>query len=113
MLRLPLFALFLIFGITIFTIPVLLSDPISLIYRISICTIFSLILVSSYKKTYNKKYTPVLFAFFISCLVSLFDYLLYSNQSLLYWISTSRMELTVLLKILSTLLVITPIILLT
>jgi hypothetical protein len=111
--RSPLFALFLICGISIFTVPLLLSDPIELIYKIILCTIFFVSALISHRKKHQTKYFPVLFAFFISSLVSLFEYVLYSNQSVLYWISASRMDLTVLFKVISTLLVVIPIVLLT
>jgi membrane protease YdiL (CAAX protease family) len=42
----------------------------------------------------------------------MFDYLLYSNQPLLYWISDSKMDLYVIFKVLSTLFVVIPTILL-
>jgi membrane protease YdiL (CAAX protease family) len=108
-----LFALFLTCGISIFTIPLLLPDSIEVIYRIAVCTILFTSALLIRRKTYLAKFLPLLFAFFISSIVSMFEYFLYSNQSLLYWISPSLMDLTILFKVLSSLLVIIPIVLLT
>jgi hypothetical protein len=96
-----------------FAVPLLISGQIALIYRIILCTIFIASAAVSQRNKNLVKYSLVFFAFFISSLVSLFEYLLYSNQSLLYWISASRMDLYVLFKVLSALLVVIPIVLLT
>lgn len=111
--RSKLFAFLLICGISIFTVPLVLSNQFKLVYRIAISAIFFTSVLLIRKKTYLAKFLPLFFAFFISSMVSLFEYFLYSNQSLLYWISPSRMDLTILFKVLSSFLVIIPIILLT
>ena len=111
--RSALFAFFLTCGISIFTIPLLLPDPIKLIYRIAVCIIFFTSALLIARKTYLAKFLPLVFAFFISSIVTIFEYFLYSNQSLLYWISPSRMDLTILFKVLSSLIVIIPIVILT
>jgi len=111
--RPKLFALFLTCGISSFTIPLLLSDPFKLIYRIAVCIILLIIALLIRRKTHLTKYLPLLFAFFVSSIVSLFEYLLYSNQSFLFWVSSSRMDLTIVFKVLSSLIVIIPIVLLT
>ena len=111
--RSKLFALFLTCGISIFTIPLILSDPFKLIYRIAVCIILLINALLIRRKPHLTKYLPLLFAFFVSSIVSLFEYLLYSNQSFLFWISSSRMDLTIVFKVLSSLIVIIPIVLLT
>ena len=111
--KLLLFALFLILAISIFGVPLLLSGSIELVYRIIICITFAACALALRRSINLSKYFSVFLAFFISSLVFLFEYLLYSNQSLLYWVSSSRMDLYVLFKVLSTLLVVVPIILLT
>jgi membrane protease YdiL (CAAX protease family) len=111
--RSALFAFFLTCGISIFTIPLLLPDPIKLTYRIAVCIIFFTSALLIRRKTYLAKFLPLVFAFFISSIVTIFEYFLYSNQSLLYWISPSRMDLTILFKVLSSLIVIIPIVFLT
>jgi membrane protease YdiL (CAAX protease family) len=111
--RSTLFAFFLTCGISIFTIPLLLPDPIKLTYRIAVCIIFFTSALLIRRKTYLAKFLPLVFAFFISSIVTIFEYFLYSNQSLLYWISPSRMDLTILFKVLSSLIVIIPIVFLT
>jgi len=108
-----LFALFLICGISIFTIPLLLPESIKIIYRIAVCSIFFTSVLLIRRKAHLAKFLPLLYAFFISSVLSMFEYFLYSNQSLLYWISPSLMDLTILFKVLSSLLVIVPILLLT
>ncbi len=108
-----LFGFFLVCGFSVFAVPLLFSDPPNSVYRIILCTIFLVSAVASRRKTNLDKYFSVLLAFFIASLVSLFEYLLYANQSLLTWVSASRMDLFVLFKVLSTLLVVIPIVLLT
>lgn len=108
-----LFVILLVCAIAIFGFPLLLSDPFELLYRIIICIIFGASAIVAYSNPYLSKYFQVLLAFFVSSLVYTFEYLLYSNQSILYWISASRMDLFVLFKVLSTFLVVIPIVLLT
>ena len=108
-----LFALFLTCGISIFTIPLLLPDSIAVIYRIALCAILFTSALLIRRKAHLAKFLPLLYAFFISSIVSVFENSLYLNQSLLYWISPSLMDLTILFKVLSSLLVIIPIVLLT
>src|SRR5512139_2577158 len=113
-LRRPLlFALFLVLAISIFGVPLLLSDSIELVYRIIVCVTFAACAIALHRSMNLSKYFPVFLAFFIASLVYLFEHLLFSNQSLLYWVSSSRMDLYVLFKVLSTLLVVVPIMLLT
>ncbi len=111
--KLKLFALFLVCGISIFVIPLFISGLVESIYRIINFAIFIAGAITLRRNTNLAKYFPVLFAFFIASLVNLFEFLLYSNQSLLFWVSTSRMDLYVLFKVLSALLVVIPVVLLT
>jgi uncharacterized protein len=108
-----LFALFLVCGISIFVIPLFVSGLFAFIYRIIVCAVFIAGSVRLRRNVDLARYFPIFFAFFIASFVSLFEYLLYSNQTLLYWISSSRMDLYVLFKVLSALLVVIPIVLLT
>ncbi len=108
-----LFVLFVVCAVSIFGIPLLLSEPFELVYRIIICVVFGAGSIAGYSKPYLSRYFQVLLAFFVSSLVYTFEYLLYSNQSLLYWVSASRMDLFILFKVLSTLLVVIPIVALT
>jgi hypothetical protein len=111
--KLPLFALFLILAISIFGVPLLLSDTIELIYRVALCIVLLACALRLRKNTHLSPYFPAIFAFFVASLVYTFEYALYSSQSLLYWVSASRMDLFVLFKVLSTVLVVLPVIVLT
>ena len=91
-----LFTLFLICGISISVVPLLFSDSIELCYRVIVCVIFVVGAETSRRKTSSSKYFLVLFAFFVTSLVGLFEYLLYFNQSLLYWVSSSRIYLRII-----------------
>ncbi len=107
-----LFVLFLVFGFMIFALPLILPAETQIICRASVIVIFAASSLWLWLKKMDKRYFQVSFAFFIAALVVFLDYLLYSNWQALN-VSGSRMDQYVLAKIISTLLIAAPIIVLT
>ena len=107
------FIIFLLLGMLIFIPPIYMNGITQTIYKISLPVFILLLYIVTHKTEGMEKYSRVFYAFFIASSVSFFDYFLYLNQSSLYWFSTSRMELLVFFKIISTIIVVIPIIILT
>jgi hypothetical protein len=107
------FLAFLLLGFLIFVPPIYMSSLPQTIYKISLPILMFLTSIVLGKTRRMEKYSQVVYAFFISSTVSLFEYLLYHNQSSLYWLSSSRIELIVYFKIISVIIVVIPIIILT
>ncbi len=110
--RLGLFILFLVCGFVIFGLPLILPIGIQIVFRIGIFVIFLVASLLLRWKSMNKRYFFVCFAFFVASLVVFMDYFLYLNWSVLN-IHGSRMDQYVLAKIISTILIVVPIIVLT
>ncbi len=100
------------FGFIIFALPLILPAETQIICRVSVIVIFSILSFWLRLKKMDKRYFQVSFAFFTAALVVFFDYLLYSNWQA-FNISGSRMDQYVLAKVISTLLIAAPIIVLT
>ncbi len=110
--RLGLLILFLICGFLVFGLPLILPVEIQIIFRIGIFVIFLAAALALRWKGVNKRYFLICFAFFIAALVVFADYFLYLNWSALHIYGT-RMDQYVLAKIISTVLIVVPIIVLT
>ncbi len=106
------FASFLASGFLIFAAPLLFTGLLKTAFQIGILALFCI--VAFYLNTTNrdKRYTVVFFAFSIAALVYFFDNFLYGNWSALN-LSFSRMDQYVLAKLVSTILIVVPIIVLT
>jgi len=111
--RLRLFAVFLLCGFLIFSVPIFIPRDFGTVPRIILSVSFLIIAVILHRKENPRRYFSTVFAFFVASSVYFFEYFLYLNQSSLSWLSSSRMDLYVYFKILSTLLVVIPIVLLT
>jgi membrane protease YdiL (CAAX protease family) len=107
------FVIFLLFGFLIFVSPIYMNGLTQIIYKSSLPVLLLLSFVVLRKTRQMENYSQVIYAFFIASTVSLFEYLLYLSQSSLYWLSSSRMDLFVYFKLLSTIIVVIPILILT
>jgi len=105
------FFLFLVCGLSIFVPPVFLVGDFRTTYKVGIVISFLLVTILIYRSKHFKEYFPIVSAFSIFSFVSFLDYLIYLNQSLFYWLSSSRMDLYVFFKILTSLIVVAIIIL--
>ncbi len=110
--HLAFFALFLVCGFLVFGLPLIFPYEIQIVYRIIVLAVFLAITLLLRGKTLAKRYFFVSFAFFTAQLVVTLDYLLYSNWSVLGF-GGSRMDQYVLAKVISTVLIVVPIIALT
>ncbi len=102
--KLKIFILFLICGLSIFIIPIFLQNIIRIIYFIVLPLIFLIVSIISYRNSQLNRFFPVFFAFFIATLV-------YFLQ--MPWASGTTIESIVFNMLISTLIIVVPIILLT
>ncbi len=110
--RVKLSVVFLFCGFLIFALPLILLPEFQLISRISVLVIFIVATFALRRRIANKNYFLIGLAFSIATLVVFLDYLLYSNWSTL-GITGSRIDQYVLAKVLSTILIVVPILILT
>jgi hypothetical protein len=106
--RLGFFVLFLLCGSLVFIIRNFLHDDLLLAYLIGISVVFFVLSIYTRRIERLKHYFPVLFAFFIASFVSVLD----DASRLLHWSSGTTIEGTVLGILVSTVLIVVPIILL-
>lgn len=109
--QLRIFFLFLVCGLSLFVPPVFLIGDFRTAYKIGITIFFLLGTILIYRTKRFKDYFPIASAFSIFSFVSFIDYFIYLNQSLFSWLSSSRMDLYVFFKILTSLIVVAVIIL--
>lgn len=98
------FILFLTCGLLIFVVPIFIRDIIRIIYFIALPLVFLIVSIILYKNTQQNKFLPVFFAFFIASLVFFLQ---------TPWVSGTTIENIVLNMLISTLIIVVPIILLT
>ncbi len=102
--KLKITILFLTCGLIVFVVPVFIQDIIRIIYFIAIPLIFLIVSILVYRNTQLNKFFPVFFAFFIASLVFFLQ---------MPWSSGTTIENIVYNKLISTLIVLIPIIVLT
>lgn len=107
------FAILLICGLSIFVAPIFMSGDFQTAYQIGLPILFLLSAILLQRNEQLKKYYHVFFAFFIASLA-------YAHNLFLQWLSNlqiitfpSTVDVIVFYRLLSTILVITPIVLLT
>ena len=105
------FFLFLVCGLSVFVPPVFLIGDFRTAYKVGIAIFFLLVTILIYRSKRFKAYFPIASAFSIFSFVSFLDYFIYLNQSLFSWVSSSRMDLYVFFKILTSLIAVAVIIL--
>ena len=98
------FILFLTCGLLIFVVPIFMQDIIKIIYFIALPLIFLIFSILIYRNTQLSKFFPVFFAFFIASLVFFLQ---------MPWASGTTIENIVFNILVSTLIIVVPIILLT
>ena len=102
--KLGIFILFLTSGLLIFIVPIFIQDIIRIIYFIALPLIFLIVSIIIYRNTQLNKFFPVFFAFFIASLVFFLQ---------MPWASGTTIENIIFNKLISTLIIFVPIILLT
>ncbi len=102
--QLKIFILFLTCGLLIFVVPIFIQDIIRIIYFIALHLIFLIISIIVYRNGQQNKFFPVFFAFFIASLVFFLQ---------MPWVSGTTIENIVFNILISTLIIVVPIILLT
>jgi len=102
--ELRIFILFLTCGLLIFIVPIFIQDIIRIIYFIALPLIFLIVSITIYRSKRQSKFFPVFFAFFIASLVFFLQ---------MPWISGTTIENIVFNILISTLIIVVPIILLT
>jgi len=102
--ELRIFILFLTCGLLIFVVPIFLQYIVRIIYFIVIPLFFLIISIIIYRNTQLNKFFPVFFAFFIASLVFFLQ---------MPWASGTTIENIVFNMLISTLIIVVPIILLT
>ncbi len=107
--RLAFFGLFLACGFLVFGLPLIFPYEVQIVYRIVVLAVFLALTLWLREKTLARRYFFVSLAFFAAQLVVTLDYLLYSNWSFLGF-GGSRMDQYVLAKVISTVLIVVPII---
>ncbi|MGY5854292.1 MAG: type II CAAX endopeptidase family protein [Candidatus Thorarchaeota archaeon] len=101
--RFSTFMIFLVCGLSIFAMPALIAYPFKIVYMLAVTVVF---LISYFWARTNEElndYVQILLAFFISSLVFMLQ---------IYWSSGTTVEAIVVNKIISTLIVVIPIVLL-
>jgi len=113
--RIGLFGLFLMCGLSIFVPPIFISGDIKTIYKIATPTLFLLSAALLHRNKHLEKYFQVFFAFFIASFVFALEHIVVGGIWLEYkeGILPSTVDGIVYQKLLSTLLVVIPIVLLT
>lgn len=111
--RLEAFIFSLTCGFLTVAAPIFLPDSAETAYRAGLPILFVLLAAFSRRNKRLSKYFQVILAFSTLSLISFLDYSLYLNQASFYWLSSSRMDLYVYFKLISTALVDVPIIVLT
>jgi membrane protease YdiL (CAAX protease family) len=96
--------LFLTCGLLIFVVPVFIHNIIRIIYFIALPITFLIVSIITYRNTQFNKFFPIFFAFFIASLVFFLQ---------MPWASGTTIENIVFNKLISTLIIVVPIILLT
>ncbi|NVM35445.1 MAG: CPBP family intramembrane metalloprotease [Candidatus Lokiarchaeota archaeon] len=102
--ELQLFILFLMCGLLVFFVPIFIQDIIRIIYFIVVSSLFLIVSILSYRNTQRNEFYPVFFAFFIASLVFYLQ---------MPWTSGTTIENIVYNILISTLIIVVPIILLT
>ncbi|MFX0108970.1 MAG: hypothetical protein ACFE7R_11850, partial [Candidatus Hodarchaeota archaeon] len=101
--RSEVFIVLLLCGLTIFVAPIFLVDPYKTLFMIATTIVFLLLYLWAYRKEGLREYLQILQAFFIASLVFLLQ---------LFWSSGTTIEGIVFNKLVSTLIVVIPIVLL-
>ena len=113
--RLGLFTLFLMCGLSIWVPPIFITGDVKTMYKIAIPILFLLSAVLLHRNKYLEKYFQVFFAFFIASFVFALKHIVVGEIWLEYkeGILPSAVDGIVYQKLLSTLVIATPIVLLT
>jgi len=113
--HLRLFTLFLICGLSIFVPPIFITGEVKILYKIAIPILFLLSAVLLHRNKHLEKYFQVFFAFFIASFVFALEHIVVGEIWPKYkeGILPSTVDGIVYQKLLSTLLVVIPIVLLT